>query len=115
MRDVGNKFLTRIFTQAGEQLLEPVVDALPKKWKLGMAVLPDILPAPGLKTLEFPFLPGCPETAHDAVSATAFVHHLDTGATRLVDFTTHKHAAKIVWDTQKCKFLQEMLLEFKHL
>ena len=80
-----------------------------------MAVLPDILPAPGLKTLELPFLLGCPEAAHDAVSATAFVHHLYTGATRLVDFTTHKHAAKIARDTQKRKFLKENSLEFKHL
>ena len=112
---LGADYLHLAVAQAGDQLLKPVVNALAEKGKLGVAVFLDILPASGLKTPDLPFLARCPEAAHDTVSATAFVHHLYTGATRLVDFTTHKHAAKIARDTQKRKFLKEILLEFKHL
>ena len=108
-------YLHLAVAQTGDQLLKPLVNALAEKGKLGVAVFLDILPAPGLKTLNLPFLARCPKAAHDTVSAAALVHHLDAGAARLVDLPTYKHAAKIARDTQKRKFLKEILLEFKHL
>ena len=111
----GADYLHLAVAQARDQLLKPVVNALAEKGKLGVAVFLDILPPLGLKTLNLPFLARCPKAAHNTVSATALVHHLDAGAARLVDLPTYKHAAKIARDTQKRKFLKEILLEFKHL
>ena len=108
-------YLHLAVAQTRDQLLKPLVNALAEKGKLGVAVFLDILPPLGLKTLNLPFLARCPKAAHDMVSATALVHHLDAGAARLVDLPTYKHAAKIARDTQKRKFLKEILLEFKHL
>ncbi len=112
---LGVDYLHLAVAQAGDQLLKPVVNALAEKGKLGVAVFLDILPPLGLKTPDLPFLDRRPKAAHDTVSATALVHHLDAGTARLVDLPTHKHAAKIARDTQKRKFLKENLLEFKHL